>query len=156
MASHGPIVVEFKSSHVCTTTLPAAKDLFRDSALVNSHNHHGLHPWGEAVSAGTKEFDALYAEANNRYMSHLWYSPKLAPYMATEVLSITLTSHELLDLLYVVLDTLLHLGLDAALQSPDGKAVLEAINVFWTKLSSHQTTKSLSVLAPPLRRTALR
>lgn len=60
-------------------------DPFRHNAGANSH---GLHPWGNKVVAGTDEVDALYAKANSQYMYNLWYSDKLAPYMATELLKI--------------------------------------------------------------------
>ncbi|UQC88567.1 uncharacterized protein CLUP02_14092 [Colletotrichum lupini] len=30
-----------------------------------------MHPWGDEISVGTKEFDALYAEGNNKYLYHL-------------------------------------------------------------------------------------
>ncbi|KAF7561164.1 hypothetical protein G7046_g2979 [Stylonectria norvegica] len=137
MASHGPVSLEYMPAHTYTTALPATRDPFRHEALANSHNHHELHPWGQDVVAGSAEFVALYAEANNRYMYHLWYTPELAPYMATELLNIVPISRELMTPLVNVLKLLLESGIDAALQSPDGQAVLES---FQTILSDSKLT----------------
>lgn len=126
MATEAPVQIEYMGAHAYNTALPPTKDPFRHSALANSHNHHDLHPWGAEILAGTAEFDALYAEANNRYMYHLWYTPKLASYMATEVLNVIPISHELMSHLVSVLKTLLQSGIDAALKSPSGKATLKA------------------------------
>jgi hypothetical protein len=127
MATEPPVKIEYIGAHAYSTALPAVQDPFRHSALANSHNHHELHPWGNDVLAGTAEFDALYAEANNRYMYHLWYTPALAPYMATEMLQMVPISHELMSHLVSTLQTLLQSGVDAALQSPDGQATLKSL-----------------------------
>ncbi|KAL4728897.1 hypothetical protein ACLX1H_003299 [Fusarium chlamydosporum] len=127
MATQTSVKIEYIGAHAYSTALPPVQDPFRHSALANSHNHHELHPWGKDVLAGTTEFDALYAEANNRYMYHLWYTPALAPYMATEVLKMAPISHELMSHLMSTLKTLLQSGVDAALKSSDGKATLESL-----------------------------
>jgi hypothetical protein len=74
--------------------------------------------------AGTKEFDSLYAEANNQYMYHLWYSSKLAPYMATEVLKIQRLSPDLIQRLQFAIHQVLETGIDVTMQSDDAKALV--------------------------------
>ncbi|KAK4244756.1 hypothetical protein C7999DRAFT_34899 [Corynascus novoguineensis] len=113
--------VQFMPSTVYGSPQPDADDPFRHLAGANSHNHHGLHPWGKDVVSGTKEFDALYARANNQYMYHLWYSDKLAPYMATELLKIQPLSADLVGRLQAMLQTVLEAGIDTAMQSDNGK-----------------------------------
>ncbi|KAH8585343.1 hypothetical protein B0O99DRAFT_713396 [Bisporella sp. PMI_857] len=124
MASQCPVLIEYIRSHAYSAALPTAQDPFRHQAGANSHNHHELHPWGKGIVPGTKEFDALYAEANNYYMYHLWYTPALAPYMATELLNIVPVSSELMFHLVEVLKVLLISGIDAALGTLNGREVL--------------------------------
>ncbi|KAI1378289.1 hypothetical protein F4677DRAFT_390253 [Hypoxylon crocopeplum] len=119
-----PVTVQYVPSVVYSSAQPETEDPFRHLAGANSHNHHALHPWGNDIVAGTNEFDFLYAEANNKYMYHLWYSDRLAPYMATEVLKIEPLASNIISLLESVLKTLLELGIDAAMESNDGKAVV--------------------------------
>ncbi|KAK0641778.1 hypothetical protein B0T16DRAFT_420520 [Cercophora newfieldiana] len=116
--------VEYVPSAVYGSPQPNLDDPFRHQAGANSHNHHGLHPWGSNVTAGTDEFDALYAKANNQYMYHLWYSDKLAPYMATEVLKVQLLSADLVSRLQRLLQVVLDEGIDAAMHSDNGKGLV--------------------------------
>jgi len=64
---------------------------------------------------GAPEFDARYAEENNRYMYHLWYTDKLDPYMATQLLTIQKVSDQMLQHLAQVIHSLLKNGVEAAL-----------------------------------------
>ncbi|KAI0102586.1 hypothetical protein GGR51DRAFT_550454 [Nemania sp. FL0031] len=116
--------VEYMQSRVYGTAQSEIEDPFRHLAGVNSHNHHNLHPWGENIVAGTKEFDSLYAEANNQYMYHLWYTSKLAPYMATEVLKIQKLSPDMIERLRSVIHNVLETGIDATMQSADAQAIV--------------------------------
>ncbi|KAI6090460.1 hypothetical protein F4821DRAFT_229381 [Hypoxylon rubiginosum] len=119
-----PVKVQYVPSLVYASAKPVTEDPFRHLAGANSHNHHTLHPWGQDVVAGTNEFDSLYAEANNKYMYHLWYSDRLAPYMATELLKIEPISADVINQLESVLQILLESGIDAAIQSSSGRAVI--------------------------------
>ncbi|KAJ4252021.1 hypothetical protein NW762_011322 [Fusarium torreyae] len=160
MATETSVKVEYIGAHAYNTALSPVQDPFRHSALANSHNHHHLHPWGKDVLAGTAEFDALYAEANNRYMYHLWYTPALAPYMATEVLQMVPISHQLMAHLLSTIKSLLQSGVDAALQSPDGQATLKSIQTIlddskltpgdkiFVRLSATSTKDSFAVNVP--------
>ncbi|KAG5759954.1 hypothetical protein H9Q72_011919 [Fusarium xylarioides] len=160
MAATSSVKVEYIGAHSYTTALSPSQDPFRHSALANSHNHHDLHPWGKDVLAGTAEFDSLYAEANNRYMYHLWYTPALAPYMATEVLQIAPIPQELMTHLLSTIKTLLQLGVNEALQSSDGQAslwciqtILESSNLIlgdkiFVRLSATSTKDSFAVNVP--------
>jgi hypothetical protein len=116
--------VQFMPSAVYGSPQPNADDPFRHLAGANSHNHHDLHPWGKDVKYGTEEFDALYSKENNQYMYHLWYSDKLAPHMATELLTIQPLSADVIGHVKVVLDVLRGAGLDAALRSDSGKHLI--------------------------------
>ncbi len=107
--------------------MPDTDDPFRHHAGANSHNHHDLHPWGKDVAAGTGEFDALYAEANNKFMYHLWYCEEIAGYMATHLLKIQPLTGELMDRLRIVLQAVLESGIEAALQSDDGKSLVASV-----------------------------
>jgi hypothetical protein len=121
-----PIQVQYIPSGVYTAAEPVTEDPLRHLAGANSHNHHALHPWGEDVVAGTKEFNELYAEANNRFMYHLWYNDKLAPYMATEVLKIEPIAQDLIDCFSIVLGHALKSGIEVAMGSTEGRALVEA------------------------------
>ena len=79
-----------------------------------------MHPWGNKVVAGTDEFDALYAKANNQYMYHLWYSDKLAPCMATELLKIQPLSLDHVGRLQAILQIVLEDGIDTAMAMQSG------------------------------------
>ncbi|KAJ2891252.1 hypothetical protein MKZ38_000691 [Zalerion maritima] len=118
-----PVTVQFVPFDVYSSTKPDTEDPFRHLAGANSHNHHALHPWGKHVVDGTDEFDALYAEANNKYMYHLWYSESLAPYMATRVLKIQALSGDVVARLQTVLRGVLEQGIDSAMASDEGKAL---------------------------------
>ncbi|RYP20214.1 hypothetical protein DL765_002888 [Monosporascus sp. GIB2] len=120
----GPVTIQYIPSNIYTSAEPEDEDPFRHLAGANSHNHHALHPWGNEVIAGSKKFDTLYAEANNQYMYHHWHSEKLAPYMATELLRIEPISHELLSQLQSVIGIVLESGIDAAMQSDNGKSIV--------------------------------
>ncbi|KAK1510203.1 hypothetical protein CABS01_07875 [Colletotrichum abscissum] len=120
-------VVQWVTSDVYSFALPVADDPFRHHAGANSHNHHTMHPWGDEISVGTKEFDALYAEGNNKYLYHLWYSDQLTPFMATEVLKIETLSAELLAKLGYVLQKMLNSNMRIALGTPEGKFVVASI-----------------------------
>ena len=75
----------------------------------------------------SKEFDALYAQANNQYMYHLWYTPSLAPYMATDVVAIQPLTADLFRNFMSVLRMVLESNIDAALQSESGLALVQNI-----------------------------
>ncbi|KAI9155598.1 putative CDC123-like protein L884 [Paramyrothecium foliicola] len=122
-----PVRVQYMPSDVYSSAKPDTEDPFRHLAGANSHNHHALHPWGEDVVAGTKEFDELYAEANNKFMYHLWYTDKLAPYMATQVLKIEHLDQDILDRFCAVLQHILESGIDAAMRSNDAKTLVTAV-----------------------------
>ena len=122
--------LELISPSAAIAKYPASVDPFRHSSINNSHNHHGLHPWGENIIPQSKEFDALYAQANNQYMYHLWYKPELRPYMATDVLSIQPFNESLMKALVAVVQQTLSKGLDAAIASNDGvllKSIVQSI-----------------------------
>ncbi|KAK0744943.1 hypothetical protein B0T21DRAFT_358708 [Apiosordaria backusii] len=123
-AVHAPNTVQFVPSAVYGSPQPNADDPFRHHAGANSHNHHGIHPWGQNIVAGTDEFDALYAKDNNQYMYHLWYSDKLAPYMATELLKIQPLSSDLMSRLQNMVQVVLEAGIDTAMQSENGKSIV--------------------------------
>ncbi|KAI1124367.1 hypothetical protein F5Y10DRAFT_285092 [Nemania abortiva] len=123
-ASQTPVAVEYMKAAVYGTAKSEIEDPFRHLAGANSHNHHTLHPWGENIIAGTEEFDSLYAEANNQYMYHLWYTGKLAPYMATEVLKIEQLSPDLIQQLQFVIHKVLETGIDVTMQSDDAQALV--------------------------------
>lgn len=120
------VTVQYMPAQVYNSALPATEDPFRHLAGVNSHNHHALHPWGSSVVTGSKEFDALYAEANNKYMYHLWYTDRLAPYMATTLLAIEALSPSLVKQLQVVLNVVLEAGIESAMQTTDGQDLATA------------------------------
>lgn len=120
--------VEYISSPQFLAVLPAEEDPFRHESFANSHNHHELHPWGSSVQCPSKEFDALYAQANNQYMYHLWYTPGLAPHMATEVVTIQPLTPDFLQSFMSVLRMVLESNIDAALQSDDGLALVQKIH----------------------------
>ncbi|PGH01870.1 hypothetical protein AJ79_07807 [Helicocarpus griseus UAMH5409] len=103
------------------TTVPSDTDPFHHLSRINSHNHHDLHPWRKDIDTQSEEFNALYAQANNQYMYHAWYSDALAPFMATEVISIYRLSDEVLGTVASVLQTSLKSGIDIALASAEGK-----------------------------------
>jgi hypothetical protein len=120
-----PVVLEYIPSSKCSDAKlhDYDRDPFRHTAIVNSSNHLNLHPWGPNVSANTPEFDALYARANNVFLYHLWYSDKLAPYMAAEVVKVYQFSAETLKCFVSVLQETLALGIDTALGSPTGRSL---------------------------------
>ncbi len=122
-----PVHVEYLPSSKYETKQPPKEDPFRHCSLANSHNHHELHPWGSEIKARSKEFDALYAEANNRYMYHLWYTQALAPYMATKLVAISPLPKQLTDILAAVVRQTLALGVDAAIQSDNGQHLVQEI-----------------------------
>ncbi|KAH6615501.1 hypothetical protein B0J18DRAFT_468795 [Chaetomium sp. MPI-SDFR-AT-0129] len=64
---------------------------------ITTVHDHDLHPWRPNVAVGSQESDSLYAQANNQYLYHLWYSGNLAPFMATRVLSIAPFKNDLLN-----------------------------------------------------------
>jgi D123 len=122
-----PVHLQFLPSSHYETKISPSQDPFRHQSLANSHNHHDLHPWGKDVIAGSKEFDALYAQANNRFMYHMWYTPKLAPYMATEVLGVHTMPSALIRLFDSVVHGMLNIGIDASLRLPDGQKLVQEI-----------------------------
>lgn len=124
---HQQVTLQYMPSSVYEAKRPPTQDPFRHESFANSHNHHALHPWGPNVAVGSPEFDARYAEENNRYMYHLWYSDKLAPYMATEIITIQTVSNEMLQHLTVVIRSLLKNGVDAALKLPEAEKIRKAI-----------------------------
>ncbi|KAK4142923.1 uncharacterized protein C8A04DRAFT_29501 [Dichotomopilus funicola] len=71
------------------------------------HHDHDLHPWRPNAAVRSQESDSLYAQANNQYLYHLWYSGNLAPFMATRVLSIAPFKNDLLNTIQRVLNILL-------------------------------------------------
>ncbi|AEO54518.1 hypothetical protein MYCTH_2297169 [Thermothelomyces thermophilus ATCC 42464] len=119
--------VEFMPRAAYEPAKPGEEDPFRHRSASNSHNHHDLHPWGPDVVAGSREFDALYAEANNQYMYHLWYSDALTPFMATRVLSIAPIKDDLLNTLQEVLRIVLESGVAAALSSAPGQLLVDSM-----------------------------
>lgn len=119
--------VEFVQSSRYNSALPETEDPFRHLAGANSHNHHELHPWGSDIAVGTPSFDSLYAQANNCFMYHIWYSNKLAPYLATQVLKIQPLSDTLVAGFQSVLQDVLEIGIDAALQSPTGRQLIASV-----------------------------
>lgn len=122
-----PVRLEYLPSSCYETKVPAQQDPFRHQSLANSHNHHSLHPWGANVFTGTKAFDALYAETNNRYMYQLWYTPKLAPFMATEVLAVFPVLGPMLSLFDNVLHSVLETGIDTALKTANGEKLISEL-----------------------------
>lgn len=66
-----PVLVKHLTSSNHETKQSPKEDPFRHRSLANSHIHHEWHLWGSEIKARYQEFDALYAEANNRYMYHL-------------------------------------------------------------------------------------
>lgn len=100
-----------------------SQDPFSHESRINSHNHHDLHPWGTEVKPGSDEFNALYAQHNNQYMYHVWYTQELAPFMATEVLCIHHLSTEMAVVLDKVLRETIESGVSAALASSEGQAL---------------------------------
>ncbi|KAH0564993.1 hypothetical protein GP486_001608 [Trichoglossum hirsutum] len=127
LTSQRPVVLEYISSCNYETKMSFDQDPFRHYSLANSHNHHSLHPWGPDVKVNTPEFDSLYACENSKYMYHLWYSDKLAPYMSTEVITVHNFSIETLKCFSSVLQETLANGIDSALKSSDGQSLLENI-----------------------------
>lgn len=123
VANSYPLAVEFMSSSVYEAKRPAAEDPFRHQSGANSHNHHSEHPWGPDINPGSATFDALYAQANNQYMYHLWYSPALNPYMATELIHIEPLSETFVAKLASLAKTTLDAGFEAALTSDLGVEV---------------------------------
>lgn len=121
------IRVEYIASPKYLAVLPAEEDPFRHESFANSHNHHELHPWGNDVQCPSKEFDALYAQANNQYMYHLWYTPSLAPFMASEVVTVQHLTSDFLQTFMSVLRMVLESNIDAALESNDGRALVQRI-----------------------------
>lgn len=115
-----PVRVEFIPAFSVAAKHSAIIDPFRHASAANSHNHHDKHPWGKDIAPSSKEFDALYAQANNQYMYHLWYTPALAPFMATEVLCIHPFDDQMVQALVAMISKALDAGVDAALQSAEG------------------------------------
>lgn len=123
--SVSPIVrLEYIPRSWSETKVSAASDPFHHESRINSHNHHSLHPWGPEASVGSDAFNTLYAQANNQYMYHVWYTDALAPFMATDVIAIHPLSSDMLEILGVVLHLTINSGIKAALASPNGKELI--------------------------------
>jgi hypothetical protein len=124
-----PVRVEYVPWSWTETASPATVDPFHHRSRINSHNHHDLHPWGAEVKAETREFNALYAQANNQYMYHVWYCDALAPFMAAEVLAIHPLPKDVMGILGSVLQNTLQHGIDATVASPEGKDLIERVQL---------------------------
>lgn len=112
---------EYMGAVQYNAVLPSDEDPFRHESASNSHNHHDLHPWGVNVPSHSKAFDALYAKANSQYMYHMWYTPDLAPFMATELLCMEPIPRDQQDNVMRTIAILLERGIDEALASTAGQ-----------------------------------
>lgn len=119
--------IEWVPSDVYSSALPPTEDPFRHRAGANSHNHHSLHPWGDKVSVGSKGFDSLYAEENNKYMYHLWYNEALSPYLATNMLKIEPLSDGFIANLISLLHKTIDLDVESSLSTPEGKSAIVSL-----------------------------
>ncbi|KAF2195029.1 hypothetical protein K469DRAFT_543630 [Zopfia rhizophila CBS 207.26] len=128
LAGPNPVInVEYILSSKYEARSSPEEDPFRHQSVANSHNHHELHPWGTKIFPGSEAFDALYAQANNQYMYHLWYSPALAPYMATKMIHMEPLSEAIIAKMANILRVELEYGIEAALRTEHGKEVAIAI-----------------------------
>lgn len=116
-----PIQIEYIPWSWTEANTSTSQDPFSHEARINSHNHHNLHPWGPEVKVGSDKFNALYAQENNQFMYHVWYSEALAPFMATEVLCIHHFSTEMAKVLERVLRMTIKSGVSVALASSEGR-----------------------------------
>jgi hypothetical protein len=129
-----PMDVQFLSSSTYSSSQPIEDDPFRHLAAVNSHNHHSLHPWGEGVVPGSKDFDTLYAKANNKYMYHIWYRNELAPLMATEIIDIQQLAKDKVTAFATVAKSVIESSLDNAMQTPEGKNLVDWLQCIFDRV----------------------
>ncbi|KAL9629693.1 MAG: hypothetical protein Q9164_006766 [Protoblastenia rupestris] len=125
--------VEYIPARHAEAKLPADEDPFRHQSLTNSHNHHDLHPWGDGVQVPSKDFDALYAEANNQYMYQRWYTPALGPYMATELIAIHPLEPQLLQSFLSCLKAIMASGDDIAFDTGDARFLMHSLGSILNK-----------------------
>ncbi len=119
--------VEYIPPSHAEAKLPVDEDPFRHQSLTNSHNHHELHPWGNGLQVPSKDFDALYAEANNQYMYQRWYTSALKPHMVTDLIAMHPLEPQLLRSFLACLKAIMESGHDTPFDTEDARLLTNRI-----------------------------
>lgn len=106
----------------------------------------------------SKDFDALYAEANNQHMYQRWYTSALKPHMVTDLIAMHPLEPQLLRSFLACLKAIMESGHDTPFDTEDARILTNSIEAMLLTDASPYIIRNVSTnrLSPPQAQAAVR